>query len=137
MEINQGFTITKILLVDDEPSICESLQAFLEDAGYQTSIAHNGQEALDHISISEPDLVILDLYMPAMDGHELLAHLAKDHPTLPKLVFSGMNDKSIIDQVFSEGAWDYISKPIRNLVNLLDKVTHIEEEARQRLAFCH
>jgi putative two-component system response regulator len=129
MNNNQRFTVNSILLVDDEPSICFSLQAYLEDAGYQIMIAHNGQEALDYISVSEPDLVILDLYMPAMDGHELLKRLSVSHPDIPKLILSGVGDISVAMQTIHEGAWDFIAKPITDLSSLRHKISMINDKA--------
>lgn len=130
MRIDQRYTIKEILLVDDEPSICDSLQAFLEDLGYRVAVAYNGQEALDHISLTQPDLVILDLHMPAMSGHELLKKLAVKYPEMPKLVLSGVGDISVAIQTIHEGAWDFLSKPIKNLNILLHKISQSEEKAR-------
>lgn len=130
MDTVQQFTIKDILIVDDEPSICQSLQAFLEDADYRTEIAYNGQEALDYISIAAPDMIILDLRMPAMDGHELLQNLSLSHPEMPKLVISGTGDISIAMQSIQDGAWDFIQKPLTDLKILQHKIASLEEKAQ-------
>ena len=127
MSIDHSFKINKILLVDDEPSICESLQGYLEDAGYEVSVAYNGQEALDYLGVFDADLVILDLYMPAMNGHEVLLRLAESHPELPKLVISGICDESIRLRALDEGAWDYLQKPVTDLSILDRKILSFEE----------
>ena len=125
----QPFQINRILLVDDELSICENLSAFFEDYGYETAIAHNGQEGLEKFYSLEPDLIILDLHMPIMSGHELLSTIAASHPDIPKLIISGVGLISEAIQTISEGAWDFIAKPIKDTNLLLHKVKMVEEKA--------
>jgi len=68
----------KILIVDDEPDICEGIASFLTDAGYQTSVATRGQEAFDKIIQEKPDLAILDIALPDLDGTVLYENLRKN-----------------------------------------------------------
>lgn len=97
-----------ILIVDDEPGIIKFLKLKLEIAGFQVSISSGGQEALQLISKQVPDLMLLDIFMPGMDGFEVLAELRKNYE-LPVIVLSARS--SIAEQALSAGANDFISKP--------------------------
>ncbi len=126
---NQDYKISKILLVDDEEAICNNLGAFFDDFGYQTAIAHNGRDGLELFHHFQPDLVILDLHMPIMSGHDLLTALSASHPEIPKLIISGVGLISEAMQTVAEGGWDFISKPVNDLNLLLHKVNLLEEKA--------
>ena len=126
---DQKYKIHRILLVDDEVAICRSMEAFLEDYGYDISIAHNGKEGLEKFNANLPDLVILDLQMPVMTGHEFLAELAATHPEVPKIIISGIGDVGEAMQTVDEGGWDFISKPIHDLNFLIHKIKLLEEKA--------
>jgi two-component system, OmpR family, response regulator VicR len=97
-----------ILIVDDEPGIIKFLKLKLEIAGFQVSISSGGQEALQMIDREVPDLMLLDIFMPGMDGFEVLAELRKTYQ-LPVIVLSARS--SIAEQALSAGANDFISKP--------------------------
>lgn len=103
----------KILIVDDEPFNVDYLEQELEDRGYQTVSAMNGQAALDQVAAENPDLVLLDIMMPIMDGFGVLARLKGDSGTrdLPVIVISAMNDMASVTRGIREGAEDYLPKP--------------------------
>lgn len=126
---DQNYKIETILVVDDEPSICNIFQAFFEDYNYQVIVAHNGREGLERFDQHHPDLVILDLHMPVMSGHDLLRCLSESHPEIPKLIISGVGVISEAMATVAEGGWDFISKPIVDLDVLLHKVRMLEEKA--------
>ena len=67
----------KILIVDDEKELCNTLREILAEEGYQAFCAHSGQSALEMIKKEKPDLVLLDIYMPKMDGIEVLNRVKK------------------------------------------------------------
>jgi len=70
----------RILVVDDEKNICELYKGDLEDEGYSVEVAYSGQEALDAVASAPPDLIVLDIQMPGMDGVETLERLlGRDH----------------------------------------------------------
>lgn len=79
-----------ILVVDDEPEIVRFVRAYLEDAGYRVVIAGEGQEALFVTRHEKPDLVILDLMMPGMDGYETIVHLGARYPDLPVVAYTAV-----------------------------------------------
>jgi len=103
----------KLLIVDDEPFNVDYLEQELEELNYDTISAGNGQEALAKIQAEAPDLVLLDIMMPVMDGFAVLARMKAD-PTLrniPVIVISAMNDLQSVVKGIEQGAEDYLSKP--------------------------
>jgi len=103
----------KILIVDDEPFNVDYLEQELEDAGYATISAENGLEALDRVNSDTPDLVLLDIMMPVMDGFEVLARLKGNVETreIPIIVISASNDLKSVVRGIQLGAEDYLPKP--------------------------
>jgi DNA-binding response OmpR family regulator len=99
-----------ILVVDDEPEIVRFVRAYLEDAGYRVVIASEGQEALFVARHEKPDLVILDLMMPGMDGWDFIRRYRQERDT-PIVVLTARVEES--DQVLGLdlGADDYVTKP--------------------------
>ncbi|HEX5690928.1 MAG TPA: response regulator, partial [Roseiflexaceae bacterium] len=102
-----------ILIVDDEPFNIAVLEQELEDLNYATSSAANGQEALEQIAANPPDLVLLDIRMPIMDGFAVLEHLKANPATrdIPVIVISANNDLSSVVRGIKQGAEDYLPKP--------------------------
>ena len=86
-----------ILLVDDDPKICQLLNALLTQQGFETLVASSAAEALDHVKHSPPALLITDIMMPGMRGTELAEAVRKKHPNLPVLFISGYSDKDVGD----------------------------------------
>ena len=105
----------KILIVDDEPDIVELLDYHLTKEGYKTKTSHNGKEALEVAKDFLPDLILLDLMMPEMDGIETCVEI-RENPqlkgTLVALLTARAEDYSQIAG-FDSGADDYITKPIK------------------------
>jgi CheY-like chemotaxis protein len=100
----------KILMVDDEKRFRDTTQKILSKKGFATILAESGEDALEKIG-QNPDIVILDIKMPGMDGHETLAQIKKIHPDLPVIMLTGHGDKPSARQALVEGAFDYLSKP--------------------------
>ena len=78
-----------ICVVDDEPSILNTLSSILEDEGYQVALAKNGEEALKVIQMEPPDVVILDIWMPELDGLEVLTRVRGLFPSMMVIMMSG------------------------------------------------
>ena len=116
----------KILVVEDEPDIAESLEIRLDMAGYSVSIATNGQEAVLKARSGAPDLVLLDLMIPKMDGYEVCRVLRSSESTkkTPILILTALQMVGDVDKAFEVGANDYLSKPFTN-ERLLAKVTKL------------
>ncbi|MBL0341707.1 MAG: response regulator transcription factor [Bacteroidetes bacterium] len=105
----------KILLVDDEPDILEFMEYNLKKEGYQTFLAKNGQEAVEVASKEKPNLVILDIMMPVLDGIEA-CRIMRNNPELKNTIITFLTARNEdYSQIagFDVGADDYISKPIK------------------------
>jgi len=113
----------KVLIIDDDKIIRQSLAAYLEDHNYEVITAENGRQGLAFISSEKPDLVLLDLRMPEMDGIDVLRHGKKIMPDLPVIVISGANRIGDAVNALRKGAWDYLEKPIKNFT-VLDHSIH-------------
>jgi class 3 adenylate cyclase len=103
----------KILIVDDEPFNVDYLEQELEDLNYLIMTASNGKEALDQVRSEKPDLILLDIMMPVMDGFEVLEQLKVDPllRNIPVIVISAMNDLESVVKGIQLGAEDYLPKP--------------------------
>jgi serine phosphatase RsbU (regulator of sigma subunit) len=103
----------RILIVDDEPFNVEYLQQELEDIDCETSNAANGQEALERVRSDPPDLILLDIMMPVMDGFEALSRLKADPETrnIPVIVISAASDLRSMVKGIALGAEDFLPKP--------------------------
>jgi two-component system alkaline phosphatase synthesis response regulator PhoP/two-component system response regulator VicR len=103
----------KILVVDDEERIVKLLQVNLQKAGYDVVSASNGNEALNIIKKEKPDLIILDIMMPEMDGIEALRKLKQDKKTkkIPVVMLTCKSEDKDIFCGWKEGADAYLTKP--------------------------
>jgi signal transduction histidine kinase/DNA-binding response OmpR family regulator len=103
---------TKILVVDDEKGMCESLRALLTNAGYQVTTAEQGEEALSKIQDDKFDLVLTDIRMPRVDGLDILKAVRnKDEEALVILMTGYASLESAVSAI-SQGAYDYLMKPL-------------------------
>lgn len=103
----------KILIVDDEPFNVDYLEQELEDLEYETVSAANGEEGLQQVVATQPDMILLDIMMPVMDGFQMLEKL-KDEPDwrdIPVVIISAMNDMNSVVRGIQLGADDYLPKP--------------------------
>ncbi len=105
----------KIMIVEDDPDICEILAYNLEQEGYETEVFHNGQKALDSVLKNPPELVLLDLMLPGLNGLEFARILRKDESAgnLPIIMITARSEEIDILQGLEQGADDYITKPFR------------------------
>ena len=107
-----------ILIVDDEPFNVSVLEQELDDLGYSTVSAQNGQEALEIVAAQPPDLVLLDVMMPILDGFEVLSRLKSSAATIdiPVIVISAMSDIGSVVKGIEQGAEDYLPKPFDSVL---------------------
>ena len=101
-----------ILIVDDEPSILQSLSGLLSDDGFDTLTADNGYEALKVIDAESPDLVLLDIWMPGIDGLETLKEIKKENPFIQVIIITGHGTIETAVKATKIGAFDLIEKPL-------------------------
>jgi two-component system, OmpR family, response regulator ResD len=128
-----------VLVVDDEPMIAEVVARYLERAGYETSIAADGPSAVAAAASSRPDLVVLDIMLPGLDGLEVMRRLQADaEDRIPVILLTAKGEESDRLVGLRQGADDYVVKPFspRELVARVDAVmrrTSAAEEAEERL----
>jgi CheY-like chemotaxis protein len=115
-----------ILVIDDTPDLQRSIIQFLNMEGYETVGAANGQEALDTLTHTIPDLVITDLLMPVMDGYSFIERIKADAQLrdIPVVVFSAKPDDDSQDKALALGAVRFIRKP-GSIDQILDTVNEI------------
>ena len=101
-----------ILIVDDEKRICSSLTGIFEDEGYRVRAVQDGQAALLEIERQLPDLMLLDLWMPGMDGLQVLEAVKKIYPDMPVIVISGHGNIESAVKAAKLGAYDFLEKPL-------------------------
>ena len=114
-----------VMIVDDVDANVLLLKLLLTKAGYKTTTAYNGKDALNLVSRTSPDLILLDIMMPVMDGHEVAEKLKgmPDKRDIPIIFLTALNSPEDIVKGFKNGAADYISKPF-NKEELLIRVNH-------------
>ena len=119
----------KIMIVDDEEAMRESLAAWLEKSGGLVSKASNGEAALEMLARDEHDLVLLDIKMPGMDGHEVLARIRRDHPSVLVVMITAYGSIESSVQAMKDGANDYLLKPFdpEHLMLLIEKMAAQKE----------
>ena len=110
-----------VLLVDDEQEFASTLAERLSLRGIRVRVANDGKEALRRIAEEVPDVVILDLMMPGMNGFAVLNRIKTDYPDVRVLVLSGMGSTGDGVEGMRLGAFDYLMKPL-NIDELIQKV---------------
>lgn len=101
----------KVLMVDDEEQFRSTTSKILNRKGFATTLAGNGKEALEILKKSSQDVVVLDVKMPGMDGHQTLTEIRKIDAKLPVIMLTGHGEADSAKASFKEGAYDYLSKP--------------------------
>ena len=118
----------KILIVDDEPNIVIPLQFLMEQNGYSALVAHSGEEALEMISKERPDLILLDIMLPGVDGFEVceIVRLNPDWRTIRVIFLTAKGRDVDIAKGMVLGADEYITKPFSNQ-QIIDAVKKLLE----------
>lgn len=143
--LNRPTKIDHILVVDDSPDNLFLVQTILEEEGYEITLAEDGRVALQHIESSPPDLVLLDVMMPDMDGFEVTRRIRENTklPFMPILLITAFDQPSVVKGL-DTGADDFIRKPVevdellarvRSLLRLKHSVDERDQIARQREDF--
>lgn len=117
----------RILVVDDEPEVRELMEHFLTQRGYDVRIAENGKLALAALDSFMPDVVLLDMHMPEMDGLETLKRLAARSPSLPVIMVTVNDDIETTSHLLQLGAADYVPKPFN--LDYLEQAINIQLSA--------
>jgi two-component system nitrogen regulation response regulator NtrX len=125
-----------VLIVDDEASIRQSLTGALKDEGYKTSVAASGKEALEALRAERPDVVMLDIWMPEMDGLETLKQIKVEWPDQIVIMMSGHGTIDTAVRATKLGAFDFVEKPLslERLLVMLQNVSGVQDLARENQA---
>jgi two-component system nitrogen regulation response regulator NtrX len=123
---------SRILVIDDESAIRDSLKMTLEYAGYEFAGAATGQEGLALAERDAPDIVLLDIKMPGMDGMDVLSRLRQMNETTPVVMISGHGTTSTAVEAIKRGAADFLDKPFESTDRLLVTISNALEQGRLR-----
>jgi len=130
----------KVLLVDDEEEIRTLLGSFLESQGYQVVLASDGNEALDLVETEDPQIIILDLKLPGLNGIEVCKRLKEQEKTrsIPVIIITGFGDNKLLS--LDVGADDFVNKPF-DMADILIRVRsalrirHLNDELERAMAY--
>jgi len=131
--LEQLTTIRKtplILTIEDEENIRISICNFLEDSGYDVIEAENGLIGVELFEEKRPDLILCDMWMPEMDGIEVVRKISKEYPNTPIIIISGAAVVGDAIAVVRQGAWDYLIKPITDMEILVAAVEKSLDRSR-------
>jgi len=129
--MSDAFNRMDILLVDDSPAILRLLMDLLESHNFDVRVANSGERALAAVRSTHPDLIVLDISMPEMDGYEVCRRLKSDEATagIPVIFVSARDDGADKVQAFEAGGADYVTKPFQ-LVEVIARIDHQLQIAR-------
>jgi two-component system alkaline phosphatase synthesis response regulator PhoP len=123
----------RVLVVDDEADIVSTVQYRLEFCEFEVITAANGKEGLEKAANEKPDIILLDISMPVMSGHEMLERL-KNSPELkdiPVIMFTAFSDAKDVAKAVELGVADYVTKPF-DFTDLMGKITNVLGNKVQR-----
>jgi putative two-component system response regulator len=120
----------RVLVIDDEPMLRRTLADYLEDMGCETALAANGVEGLQALEDFQPDVALVDLNMPVMDGYTFIGAAHSRLPDLPVIVVSGVGTVDKAVEALRLGAWDYITKPVSRFDVVECTLSRVLERAR-------
>ena len=114
----------KIVLAEDDPFFQKFYLEKLKEKGFQVELARDGVEAIDKISTTKPDVVLLDLIMPNKDGFDVLEEVSRDNnlKKIPIIVFSTLGQEKDIEKAKQLGAIEYVNKTFFDFDNLVSKI---------------
>lgn len=119
---------SKVLLVDDEKDFVQTLSERLKNRKYESSIAYGGEEAIAMIETEEPDVMVLDLKMPGIDGIEVLRRTRRDHPNVEVIILTGHGSEQEETLAMELGAFAYLKKPVN-----IDVLSRTMQAAYQKI----
>ncbi|MCE5311610.1 MAG: sigma-54 dependent transcriptional regulator [Nitrospiraceae bacterium] len=118
-----------VLIVDDEQGIRDTLSGIFEDEGYTVTTAGSGEECMETLAENTPDIVLLDIWLPCMDGIETLSRIKETKPSIPVVMISGHGNIELAIKATRTGAYDFLEKPLS-----LEKVLLVANRALQQKA---
>ncbi|MEK6580249.1 MAG: response regulator, partial [Bdellovibrionota bacterium] len=125
-----------VLIIDDESSIRQALSGALKDEGYRVATASSGKEGLDLIRAERPDVILLDIWMPEMDGLETIRQIKTEWPDQSVIMMSGHGNIETAVKATKLGAFDFVEKPLslERILVLLQNIGGVHDLARENHA---
>lgn len=117
----------KLLVVDDEVEICEFLKAFFEDRDYEVYTASSGTNAIEVLQKINPQLILLDIHMPGVDGMRVLRHVKENYPQIKVIMVTAIETQEKIEEAIRLGADNYITKPL--------SLEYLEKDVQEKIGF--
>ena len=118
--------MVRLLVVDDESEICEFLKSFFEERNYQVVVANSGEQALERMKQEKPQVVLLDIKMPGMDGVQTLKEIKNKYPKAKVIMVTAIETRDKIEECLRLGADNYITKPL--------SLEYLEKDVRDKIA---
>ena len=115
-----------MLVVDDENEICEFLKAFFEERDFEVRTATSGESAMQEIEKAKPQVVLLDVHMPGMDGMAVLRQVKQKYPKVKVIMVTALETQDKIEEAMRFGADNYITKPL--------SLEYLEKDVREKVA---
>ena len=116
----------KLLVVDDELEICDFLKGFFEDREFDVETANSGAKALEVVEKYRPQVVLLDIHMPGMDGMSVLRKIKEKYPATKVIMVTALETQEKIEEAMRLGADNYITKPL--------SLEYLEKEVQEKIA---
>ena len=118
--------MTRLLVVDDEPEICDFLKSFFEDRDFQVETAGSGEAALKAVEAFHPQVILLDIKMGDMDGLEVLKKVKQANPKVKVIMVTALETTDKIESAMRLGADNYITKPL--------SLEYLENDVREKIS---
>jgi len=120
----------RILVVDDQKGVCFSFKKILEKLGYMVITASSGEEAMEVVTNSEPDLIIMDVMLPGIDGLEALRRIKEINPKFVVIMMTAYSTTQKAIRAMEFGAYDYLTKPFDNrlLIEIIEKALEVRKK---------
>src|SRR3989338_3880288 len=115
----------RLLIVDDEVEICDFLKSFFEERNYEVKTASSGQAALAAVEQFKPQVILLDIKMPVMDGIQVLGEVKKKYPRTKVIMVTALETRDKIEECLRLGADNYITKPL--------SLEYLENDVREKI----
>ena len=101
-----------VLVVDDNKDLCQNVKEVLDSAGYQSACVYDGFKAIEHVQKSPPDIILMDVKLPGMNGVEVFKKIKKIIPKVGVIMITGYSVDELVEEAIREGARGYMNKPL-------------------------
>jgi len=127
-QLNGGYFMKKLLVVDDETDVCDFIEGFFGERDFEVTVAKNGQEALDIVEAQRPEIVLLDIRIPVVDGFKTFERIKQIDRKIKIIFITAYSDfGKTKKRLLEEGAYAFVEKPIASLKELESLVNNAAE----------